>query len=106
MIGEISVDDLARWRSEAKEFVLLDVREPNEIATAAVSGSTCIPMREIPARLGELPQDKPIAVMCHHGGRSERVAMFLAQRGFLDVVNVEGGIDAYARRVDPSIPRY
>jgi rhodanese-related sulfurtransferase len=105
-VKEISVEDLARWRREGKDFVLLDVREPYEIAAAALSDSVVIPMREIPARLNELPQNTPIAVLCHHGGRSERVAQFLAAHGFRDVSNVDGGIDAYARQIDRSIPRY
>ncbi len=105
-MNEISVEDLARWRRDGKQFVLLDVREPDEIAAAVLPDSVVIPMREIPARLNELPPDKPIAVLCHHGGRSERVAEFLSARGFEDVSNVDGGIDAYARRVDSSIPRY
>ncbi len=103
---EISVKDLARWRREGKAFVLLDVREPDEVAAAALPESVMIPMREIPARVGELPQNTPIAVMCHHGGRSERVAAFLEARGFADVCNVDGGIDAYALEIDASIPRY
>lgn len=103
---EITVEDLARWRREGKDFILLDVREPLEISAASLPDSVVIPMREIPARLEELPQDKPIAVLCHHGGRSERVAEFLVARGFDDVSNVDGGIDAYARQVDSSIPRY
>ncbi|HET9031052.1 MAG TPA: rhodanese-like domain-containing protein [Candidatus Aquilonibacter sp.] len=102
----ISVHDLARWRSEGTDFVLLDVREPYEVQTASIPGSTVISMREIPQRLGELPRDKPIAVLCHHGGRSERVASFLRSQGFSEVSNVDGGIDAYARAVDPAIPRY
>ncbi len=105
-MNDLSVEDLARWRSEGKDFVLLDVREPYEIATAAIDGSTTIPMRELPSRLGDLPPDKPIAVICHHGGRSELVAQFLAARGFSDVHNVDGGIDEYALVVDPSVPRY
>lgn len=103
---EITVDDLASWRREGKDFVLLDVREPYEIAAAALPDSVLIPMRDVPARMNELPADKTIAVMCHHGGRSERVAQFLTARGFSDVHNVDGGIDAYALQVDPSIPRY
>lgn len=105
-MSEITVDELARWRREGKNFVLLDVREPYEVAAAAIDGSVTIPMRQIPQRFKELPADVPIAVLCHHGSRSERVAAFLAGRGFPNVVNVDGGIDAYARRVDPSIPRY
>ncbi len=106
MIKEIDVEELARWRSEGRAFVLLDVREPHEVATAAIPDSHHIPMREIPQRFGELPREEPIAVLCHHGGRSERVAHFLAAQGFSDVVNVDGGIDAYARTIDSSIPRY
>ncbi len=102
----ISVADLARWRSEQKQFVLLDVREPREIAYAAIPGALTIPMRGVPARLNELPKDRPIAVLCHHGGRSSQVARFLLAQGFDEVVNVDGGIDAYAARVDSSIPRY
>jgi rhodanese-related sulfurtransferase len=63
-------------------------------------------MNEIPARLAELPQDRPIACLCHHGARSQRVALFLAQQGYTDVANIAGGIDAWAREHDPGIPRY
>ena len=86
--------------------MLLDVREPDEVATARVEGSVWIPMREIPERLRELDPTVPVAVMCHHGGRSERVAGFLASRGFSDVVNVAGGIDAYAQHIEPNLARY
>jgi rhodanese-related sulfurtransferase len=65
-----------------------------------------IPMNEIPARLPELPQDRPIAVMCHHGMRSQRVAMFLAHHGYTDVANIAGGIDAWSRDRDPGVPIY
>jgi rhodanese-related sulfurtransferase len=106
MINEISVQDLARWRAEGKKFMLLDVREHDEVAAASIDGAKHVPMREIPLRYDELPNDVPIAVMCHHGGRSERVAAFLNAQGLQNVVNVEGGIDAYAELVDPTIPRY
>lgn len=106
MIGEISVDELARWRREDKAFVLLDVREPDEVAIVRVEGSQWIPMREIPQRIDELDPSVPVAVMCHHGGRSERVVAFLAVNGFSDVVNVDGGIDAYAERIEPALARY
>jgi len=106
VIKEITVHDLAEWRKSGKAFVLLDVRDPDEVATVRVDGSVWIPMREIPQRMGELDPDASIAVMCHHGGRSERVAEFLASRGFPDVVNVAGGIDAYAAHIEPSLARY
>ena len=103
---EVSVEELSRWIGEGREFVLLDVREPFEIAAASLPNSTVIPFREIPQRFQELPADKPIAVLCHHGGRSEYVTAFLLSRGFSEVSNVDGGIDAYSRRVDPSVPLY
>ena len=106
MIDEISVEDLRRWRDEGKTFVLLDVREPEEVAIVRLADSTWIPMREIPQRIGELDPAVPVAVMCHHGGRSERVAAFLTARGFAQAVNVEGGINAYAERIEPSLARY
>lgn len=91
--------------------MLLDVREPWELATASVtapSGSclVAIPMNQIPARLGELDPGQPVACLCHHGARSQRVALFLEQQGFGDVANVAGGIEAWSRELDPKVPRY
>lgn len=86
--------------------VLLDVREPWELATARLPGSLDIPMGEIPARLDELARDRHLIVMCHHGMRSLQVTMFLKHQGFQSVSNLAGGIDAWAREVDPSIPTY
>ncbi len=103
---EISVEELARWRAEQTDFVLLDVREPSEIAAASIAGSIAIPMRQIAERMNELDRNAAIAVLCHHGGRSERVAEFLRAQGFANVFNVEGGINEYALRVDPAIPTY
>lgn len=103
---DISVEELAQWRASGKNFVLLDVREAFEVQTAALPDAVHIPMRQIPQRAGELDRSAEIAVLCHHGGRSERVAQFLSMQGFPNVRNVAGGIDAYAKRVDTSIPRY
>lgn len=105
-MNEISVEELAQWRASGKPFTLLDIREPFETEAASLPESLHIPMREIPARLGELESSAEIAVLCHHGGRSEHVARFLNARGFEHVHNVDGGIDAYSLRVDASIPRY
>jgi rhodanese-related sulfurtransferase len=85
---------------------LLDVREAWEVATAALAGASHIPMGDVPARLGELDPARPVIVLCHHGGRSARVALFLERNGFRDVINLAGGIDAWARELDPSVPRY
>lgn len=105
-MSEISVEELAQWRASGKNFVLLDVREPFEVQTASLPDALHIPMRQIPVRLNELGRDAEIAVLCHHGGRSEHVTRFLAMQGYANVYNIEGGIDAYAKRVDKTIPRY
>lgn len=95
----------AAARVRRGEALLLDVREPYELAQAHVEGAVHIPMRQVPARLAELPRDRPILVMCHHGGRSQMVADWLAANG-LRAENVAGGIDAWADEVDPSVPHY
>jgi rhodanese-related sulfurtransferase len=97
-----------RWPAHGQEgaVTLLDVREPDEIATARLAGALEIPMREVPSRLDELDRDRPLVVMCHSGGRSRRVAEFLAASGFTNVFNLRGGIDAWSLEVDSSVPRY
>lgn len=103
---EISVAELKAKRDAGEDLVLLDVREPDEIATAAVSGATTIPMGQIPGQLAALPADRPIVVMCHHGGRSAQVTGFLNANGFENAVNLDGGIDAWSLAIDPTVPRY
>ena len=91
-----------------QEEVLLDVREPEEFATATIEGSLQIPMRTIPSRLADLEphRGERIVVHCHHGGRSARVAQWLRDQGFEQVQNMAGGIDAWSQQVDPTVPRY
>ncbi|MGD1066100.1 MAG: rhodanese-like domain-containing protein [Vulcanimicrobiaceae bacterium] len=103
---EITVEELKRRREAGESHLLLDVREPDEIATASLSGATTIPMAQIPTRIGELPHDVPIVVMCHGGGRSGRVTAFLNGNGFPNAVNLAGGIDEWSERIDPAVPRY
>ena len=86
--------------------LLLDVREEDEVRLCALPGSLHIPMNLIPLRHNELPDDIPIIVYCHHGIRSLNVARYLAHVGFENVANLQGGIDAWARQIDPSLPRY
>ncbi|MDP2137964.1 MAG: rhodanese-like domain-containing protein [Candidatus Didemnitutus sp.] len=86
--------------------LVLDVREPAELAVCQLAGCLHVPMQEIPARLAELPPDAPVLVLCHHGGRSARVTMFLRANGIAQAVNVAGGIDAWALQIDPSLRRY
>jgi rhodanese-related sulfurtransferase len=86
--------------------ILLDVREPWEYDTARIAGAQLVPMREVPARIAELDAAREIVAICHHGGRSMQVAMFLEKQGFERVHNLMGGIDAWSRAVDPSVPTY
>ncbi len=104
----LSAPALAEWLADQSRAapVVLDVREPWEIETAKIVGSVSIPMREIPARSEELDDDAPIVCLCHHGARSAQVAMFLESRGHANVFNLQGGIDAWSRQVDPSVPTY
>lgn len=113
MIEQIEPRDLPRWVtrvSQAAAPLLLDVREPTECHVASVqAGGTELlqwPMHTIPARLPELDRSRPIAVLCHHGGRSMQVALFLEQHGFGCLANVAGGIDAWALQLDPALARY
>src|SRR5579863_2172481 len=86
--------------------VLLDVREPWEYTQVHVEGARHIPMGQIPERLGELDPQQSYVVLCHHGRRSQQVALFLAGKGYGRVANLAGGIDAWALDVDSSLPRY
>ena len=104
---EVDVRTVKQMRDGGEKFVLLDCREPDEVATARIEGSVHVPMREVPARLAELGgQDDRIIVHCHHGGRSLRVTQFLRQQGFQKAQNMAGGIDVWSLEIDSSVPRY
>jgi rhodanese-related sulfurtransferase len=103
---EISVAGLKALRDGGADHVLLDVREPFELELARVAGSLDIPMGEIADRLAEVPRDRDVVVMCHGGKRSARVTRLLEEHGFTRAVNLEGGIDAWSREIDPSVPTY
>jgi rhodanese-related sulfurtransferase len=102
-------DWLASVRSHG-EPIVLDVREPHELQTSNIKPEgfelVSIPMGVIPPRLNELDPSRPVACLCHHGGRSMQVASFLKARGFEHVANIAGGINAWAAEVDPEVPRY
>lgn len=86
--------------------VLLDVREPSEVARCMIAGSLHVPMHTIPARLNELDRAAEIVCICHHGARSMQVARYLAQQGFDRVLNLTGGIHAWATQIDPAMATY
>lgn len=113
MIDQIRPAQLAQWLQSTRAYgapVVLDVREPYELQMASVraDGFTLltIPMGTITARMNELNPEQPIACLCHHGVRSLQVAAFLQSHGFRRVVNIAGGIDAWAAELDPSIAVY
>ena len=104
-LPEIDPVELTRRIQKGEKPLILDVREPWEIAAASIAGTLNIPMGDIPSRVAELDPDRETIVMCHHGVRSAQVAMYLAHNGFERVVNLAGGIDAMSE-IDPSVPRY
>jgi rhodanese-related sulfurtransferase len=103
---DMTPEELARWQKEGKQCTLLDVRQAVEVDIATIPGSLHIPMSEVQFRVREIPRDRPVVVVCHHGERSARIARFLVTDGFHDVYNLEGGIDRYALAIDQSIGRY
>ena len=103
---EVSVEDAHRMLSSAKPPLLIDVRELNEWEICRLPKAKLIPMGEVSERLSEIPQDQPVLVQCHHGGRSLRITQFLRSKGYTMVSNVKGGIDAWSLKVDKKVPRY
>jgi rhodanese-related sulfurtransferase len=85
---------------------LLDVREPWEFQHCHIEGSELIPMGQIPSAHQALDADRETVVICHHGIRSRHVAMFLENQGFTNLINLSGGVAAWAREVDPHMPTY
>jgi rhodanese-related sulfurtransferase len=86
--------------------LILDVREPWEYSICHLDKSIHIPMNQIPARIQELESGQETVIICHHGIRSAKVGNFLLQQGFDKIINLEGGIDAWARDVDTSLSTY
>ncbi len=95
-----------RQAAELENALFLDVREPQEWERVRLPGSLHVPLALLPEHAGELPPDRPIVVVCHHGMRSQRAAHFLRKLGFREVYNLIGGIDRWALEMDPSLPRY
>ncbi len=112
MVSQLSVEQLhAMLQSESPSPLLLDVREPWERDICRIQGSKHLPMRVIPnelngGSLSAIDRDQPVVVICHHGIRSQQVALYLDQQGFSDVLNLRGGIDAWARDVEPDMASY
>ena len=114
MFPEITVTQLAEKLKTDEKLVLLDVRELSELAQAKIEDSrlevtpTSRLAAEGPAALSETvrSQEIPVYILCHHGTRSAQVTLWLARQGYANIFNVSGGIDEFARRVDPSVGMY
>jgi molybdopterin/thiamine biosynthesis adenylyltransferase/rhodanese-related sulfurtransferase len=105
-VKTISVTELHALRQQGSPHFLLDVREPDEYATAHIEGSVLIPLAQVTARAGELPRDLPLYVHCKLGGRSAKAVAALEELGFTNATNVTGGITAWSDEVDAAVPRY
>lgn len=105
-VRSISVRELKQKMDAREPLTLVDVREPWEYDVAQISGSLLLPLGELEERLTELPRDGIVVMQCHSGMRSEEGARLLQKAGFANVYNLEGGIEAWSRDVDPTVPRY
>jgi adenylyltransferase/sulfurtransferase len=107
-VREISASELAALRARGEDFLLLDVRNPDEWRRAHIEGAKLVPLGELEARVAELSdwKERRVIAHCHHGARSARACELLAAAGFSDLTNLVGGIDAWSLTVDPAVPRY
>jgi len=105
-VAEATLQEVKARLDKGDSFLLLDIREHDEVAMASIGGAVHIPMGDLGARLGELPKDKDIVVFCHHGNRSLMVGYQLKRRGFTRVFNMPGGIDQWSLQIDNSVPQY
>ncbi len=104
-MNDVNVFHLKQLKDAKEDFILLDVREPNEYRIANIGG-TLIPLGELPKRLQELDPNRKTIVLCHSGIRSQHAVAFLRYQGFTDVHNLSGGIDAWSTKIDPKVRRY
>lgn len=102
---EISVAELKGRLDKGEDVFILDVREQGEYERCNLGGHL-VPLRDLPNRVNELDPNREIVVMCHSGARSARAVQFLQQAGFAQAKNLSGGIDRWAREIDPKMPRY
>ncbi len=102
----LSVEDLRSRREAGETFELLDVREPHEHEIVRIPGAVLFPLSELPSRLHELDSARTYTISCHHGVRSVQAYHLLRNAGFGRLQILAGGVDAWARKIDPSMPRY
>ncbi|MEX0879726.1 MAG: rhodanese-like domain-containing protein [Thermoanaerobaculia bacterium] len=105
-IPELTVEELKAMRDRGEALVLVDVREPREWSISDLPGSVKIPLVTLAESLEKLSKDDEIVVYCRTGGRSGNAVQFLMQNGYEKAKNLAGGINKWAERIDPSLPRY
>jgi sulfur-carrier protein adenylyltransferase/sulfurtransferase len=104
-VPDITVQELEALRDAKADFIVLDVRNPDEYQICNLNG-LLIPLAELPQRLDELDKNKQIIIHCHAGGRSRRATEYLIQQGFSQVYNLKGGITAWANEIEPTMRKY
>lgn len=102
----MSATDLAALRKAGTPHAVLDVREPWETELCLIPDSLTIPLGTLPTQLDRVPSEGPLVVVCHHGGRSMQAVMWLRSQGYENAINLSGGVDAWARQVDPTMATY
>ncbi len=105
-MDELTVEELKSKIENSEPFTLLDVREPHEYFMSDLEGTTRIPMDELKNRLNELEKDEEIIVMCRSGNRSANAAKMLLENGYKKAFNLKGGINEWAKKIDPTLPEY
>lgn len=107
-VQQLQPRELRDWLNDGSRQVpvLLDVREPWEVEVCRIEGSLTIPMNNIAGWCSGLDPDAELVLICHHGGRSMQVALFLERGGFTKLHNLTGGVDAWARLIDPAMAVY
>ena len=105
-IPSIGVKALKQRLDAGEELLVIDVREPQELQISKVDGFTHIPKGQVLTRIEEIPDDVPVIFMCKTGVRSGDVTSWLQERGFENVYNLLGGVNAWARQIDNSLPIY
>ncbi len=106
MVPEVTVADLSNELKSDDPPILIDVRESEELDISQLPGIVHIPMMQVPGRLNEIPKDRPIVIVCRSGARSANVTEFLMEHGYGNVRNMRGGMNAWARQVDPTVAQY
>lgn len=105
-VNEITAAELKSRMDAGADCLVIDIREEWERDIAPFPGARVVPFDELPGALEDEPHEREMVTVCHHGGRSLTAAMLLERAGFVRVANLAGGIDGWAREVDPSVPTY